>query len=192
MTQCLVRAALLVEDPTDVGAMHSRPIVGRAGLIAVLVAVLLATLVTPARAGWTSGTPVLAGSTADLDHIIQIRMDVSIYRSPGGGLPNETQLSGAVRFGRLSTSATGCRFTAWQRLSTTGSSVWEAPRRTHDCTFGLRRGVWSPAQTEMLQFWRGNTSAVNANARGCIDLYYNNSTSSGWQRCADTSWTSVG
>lgn len=95
---------------------------------------------------------------------------------------DNVSLSSTVQFGSQATSATGCRITSWLVLRNYGSpSTWEGPRRTWDCRSSLDRA--GTAVVTWWDNWGGYTSAQGAAGRVCVDLYYNGSSSSGWQRC---------
>ncbi|MEV4536953.1 hypothetical protein AB0J82_24560 [Asanoa sp. NPDC049518] len=83
-----------------------------------------------------------------------------------------------LQIGAKATSATGCKITGWLILSSS-SGTWEGPRVTKDCTYSLTHRNTATRY----EFWAGYSSAATGKSRVCIDLYYNNSTSSGWQRC---------
>ncbi|MCF0095664.1 hypothetical protein B0E54_04526 [Micromonospora sp. MH99] len=124
----------------------------------------------------------LAGGTINGPTMISLATRVSLY-------DDHASLSTNVMFGANATSATGCKITGWLILQYWNStSTWEGPRNTFTCEGALTKagtgiGLW-------WDNWAGYTSADGAQGRVCVDLYYNGSTSSGWQRCytAPVTW----
>jgi hypothetical protein len=93
------------------------------------------------------------------------------------------QLFSSVKFDAGATSATGCKVTMYAMLDKPNSNPWNSAKVTRDCSNALRSSGW-------FDYVHGasNTSATAINTRVCVDLYYNHSTSSGWQRCHDSGW----
>jgi hypothetical protein len=156
--------------------MRLRTALGRLAMVLVMVAG--GTLVTtqPAQAA----TYVNIFGDYQAGTLFAVRINPWFYIADG-----QPSVSLDVGFisGPRSTSATGCKITAWLILDKPESNQWEGPRRTENCTSDLRDNEWG-----YYYFWQGPSSAVEAMGRVCIDLYYNNSTSSGWQRCANSYW----
>ncbi|GIF62257.1 hypothetical protein Ais01nite_02920 [Asanoa ishikariensis] len=98
---------------------------------------------------------------------------------PGPSM-NTIQHSGTIQFGPNATSATGCKVTAYVTINF--SSTWKTPKVTRDCTKALENRY----STLNIWFWGGQTSGSSGVGQMCIDLYYNHSSSSGWQRCRQT------
>jgi hypothetical protein len=97
-----------------------------------------------------------------------------------GPSSNTIQHSGYIKIGPNATSATGCKVTSYVTINF--SSTWTTPRVTRDCTNALK----NRADGMYTYFWGGATSGSSGVGQMCIDLYYNNSSSSGWQRCRQT------
>lgn len=96
-------------------------------------------------------------------------------------------LNSGVGFGVNSTSATGCKVTGYLRLAR-GTARWNGPKVTRNCTVALLdKGLLHTP----FYHWTGFSSATSGSGRVCIDLYYNFSDSSGWQRCHDGPWSAL-
>ncbi|WP_089158189.1 hypothetical protein [Micromonospora sp. NBS 11-29] len=115
------------------------------------------------------------GGTEAQRNTIDLGVSVSLY-------DDLVSLKTDVMFGSAATSATGCKITGWLILRNWGqTSTWEGPRNTFDCRYSLDTA--GTAIVHWWQNWSGYTSAQGASGRVCVDLYYNGSSSSGWQRC---------
>ncbi|MEV4117386.1 hypothetical protein [Micromonospora sp. NPDC049645] len=97
-----------------------------------------------------------------------------------GPSSNTIQHSGYIKIGPNATSATGCKVTAYVTINFV--STWTTPKVTRDCTNALT----NRSAGVSTYFWGGQTSGTSGIGQMCIDLYYNNSSSSGWQRCRQT------
>ena len=160
----------------------------RARLVQALVVAIVASGLVATNSGSAYAMPpAIPNDVADMScqAIVNAglaeRYQIWMCHTPYGTRSNASLATG-VWFGKDSTSATGCKLTAWQLLFKPGAAVWESPRMTADCGGPLPRGSFPESYFET-GFWRGPTSATNHLGRGCIDLYYNYSNSSGFQRC---------
>ncbi|MEV7229838.1 hypothetical protein AB0M79_22910 [Polymorphospora sp. NPDC051019] len=114
------------------------------------------------------------GGSLEQRNWIDLGVDVSFYQYVG--------LQTSVSFGSSATSATGCKITGWLILRRAGqTSTWEGPRNTFNCRWALDNT--GTAVVNWWPNWSGSTSGDVARGRVCVDLYYNGSSSSGWQRC---------
>ncbi len=152
-----------------------------AGVLAAIVAAVIGTLVaaTPARADdETCGALAGSGVTA-----IGLCLEDWWTHYAGGRLP-DLHLESVVSIGSSATSATGCKVTAWAELDKPGSNIWSSAKVTRSCNAALQ------FRNEPAYYGHGvgATSGTTLNAHGCIDLYFKNSTTSGWQRCMTTGW----
>jgi hypothetical protein len=135
---------------------------------------------TPAHAD-AAECSVISGAGTAYEYISLCLEDY--WTHPAGSLPT-FRLYSHVTFGILATSATGCKVTLYAELDKAGSDIWKSAKVTRDCTSSLI----SAGNTSVYLHGVSGTSATVINVHGCIDLYYNNSTSSGWQRCATSGW----
>ena len=150
--------------------------VQRVAMVLALVAGAVTFGAVPAQA--YSGLCSDFAASAPSTHIYTCQ---TIYWS-GGNIYHSTSLN----IGKDATSATACKITGWLTLNTsvTGGS-WNGPRLpSQDCSSALRNDQIDFYYT----FWGGATSGTYAQGNICIDLYYNYSNSSGWQRCRQTLW----
>jgi hypothetical protein len=77
--------------------------------------------------------------------------------------------------------ATGCKITTWVRLHNKQvTKTWDSSRTGQDCTRALNDIL--PIGGEQTTA----TGAYYARSRGCVDLYFNGSSQSGWQRCQES------
>ncbi|MEV4821344.1 hypothetical protein [Micromonospora sp. NPDC049274] len=82
------------------------------------------------------------------------------------------------------TTATGCKVTYWTSLKTLSSGTWQTPKVTESCSWMIKSGSWSFFGP--LSYYQ--TSGTVAQGAFCVDLYFNGSASSGWQKCAVGGW----
>ena len=76
-------------------------------------------------------------------------------------------------------TATDCKLTVWTYLAR-GTSVWQTRKRTWPCRSALPgEGGDGVIGTD----WGTGTTADRAQGKACVDLYFNGSSHSGWQRC---------
>ncbi|MEV4535868.1 hypothetical protein AB0J82_18790 [Asanoa sp. NPDC049518] len=155
-------------------------------------------VVVSAVAVLSLGTPAFAGEQerwfhvgGDATHENYIDIYAKVYIRADGAT-NYVFSDSGVRFGAKATSATGCKITSWVILRTWANpNTWEGPRTTFSCANALAAAGPMPASERTYDHWAGYTSGQGAQARTCVDLYYNYSSSSGWQRCytTDLIWT---
>ena len=89
-----------------------------------------------------------------------------------------------VRFGRDATAeSTLCKVTVRLNLRTSAGVTWTAGSDTQSCDDAVRYTGWKTKYHHAL-----GTGATRAQLHGCVNLYYNYSSSSGWMNCADTDW----
>ena len=161
---------------TGVSVIHEKfqvRLLRRVAMVLAMVTGVVAFGAAPAQA--YSG---LCSHFAGSDPTAQIKTCQTIYWS-GSTIYHSTTLNVGVN----ATSATECKITGWLTLSSsvTGGQ-WNGPKQTSNCNSALRNWQIDHYYT----FWSGPTSGVYAQGNICIDLYYNWSTQSGWQRCRET------
>ncbi|WP_433046031.1 hypothetical protein [Dactylosporangium sp. CS-033363] len=150
-------------------------------IAAVLLAMAGAVFLAPTAASAEgSSCGALAGSYASNNYI-----GLCIYDR--WTLVNEDDgfwLQSSVAIGANATSATNCVVTVWAELDKAGSSPWSSKQYPINCKAALTHRGTSYTYTHVI----GGTSGTQINTHGCISLYFNNSTTSGWQRCSTTGW----
>ncbi|WP_141561852.1 MULTISPECIES: hypothetical protein [Micromonospora] len=162
-------------------ALAWRKLLLRAAVVLAASAVILPTSGAPAQAAEQSYCGALSGSYANGNRI-GLCMNIFWYVPSGGG--QAFYLTSDVLIDPAATGATGCKVTAWVSLDKPNSNQWQSPKNTQSCTSALsERGTWQNSY----HFSTG-TSATEAQRHACIDLYYNGSSSSGWQRCMSSGW----
>jgi hypothetical protein len=95
--------------------------------------------------------------------------------------PRYAHVRGIATFVPQASRATRCLLTVWVLLHNYHDTFrWKSPVRQLDCTLLLAVGgsTWHETET-------GSTAAW-ASGWACVDLYYNHSTRSGFQRCGYT------
>jgi len=89
-----------------------------------------------------------------------------------------------VLFDENATSATNCKVTMYVELKKPGSDVWTSPKNVQNCQWAVDH----PGELLKLNHQSSESAATYGRAHACIDLYYNHSSSSGWQRCQVGDW----
>jgi hypothetical protein len=142
-------------------------------------AVAIAATAVPARADFSIQGAIAGSGTG----AISLTLMDSFFENPGGQMPTMWLYSRVMVGTTVQTSATACKVTLYAELDKPGSNVWKSPKVTRGCDTALDvRGQWFSNSHGI-----GPTSGTDLNVHGCVDLYYNSS-SSGWQRCMETGW----
>ncbi|MEU4420750.1 hypothetical protein AB0F81_08995 [Actinoplanes sp. NPDC024001] len=149
--------------------------------IVAATALSLVTAAAPAQA-YENGECINKGGSVSSNTSIYICLKYKGYQVDGD--TNHFSLYGGSQFDTESTSATNCKMTVWSTLFAAGTSgTWNSAKVTKSCKWE----VDNPGDSlTYLYYSASNTAATHIQVRGCIDLYYNGSSSSGWQRCAAT------
>ncbi|BAL88628.1 hypothetical protein AMIS_34080 [Actinoplanes missouriensis 431] len=129
---------------------------------------------------------ILIGTPAN-NNDIELCFRESLKFFPGGpGKPSSGfTLETAVGFGISATKkTTKCKVTARAELQKIGSAPWSTGAVTKSCT----DAVLNPGTYKPYFHLETATFATHMRSIGCIDLYYNGSSTSGWQRCYTTAW----
>jgi hypothetical protein len=122
----------------------------------------------------------IAGSHAT-NNLISLCADIMWWV---GDADADFTLRSQVYFDPGTTSATNCKVTMYIELDKPGSNIWKSSKNTQSCKWALDH----KGSNQVIRHQSSLTSATHGKAHACIDLYYNNSTSSGLQRCMVGAW----
>jgi hypothetical protein len=161
--------------------MRSVKTIVRAGLAAVAAAIILTTTAAPAQADEVSSMcGSIAGTYAE-NNVISLCADIIWWDAdPEGDLTLKSQ----VAFDPGTTSATNCKVTMYAEFDKPGATVWKSPKNTQSCKWALDH----KGQNQSIRHQTTKTSAWWVKAHACIDFYYNDSTTSGLQKCMVGNW----
>ena len=126
------------------------------------------------------------GDGAALNHILLEIRELTNQSGTGATALSSLTLSTGVTIGANGINATNCKVTVYVELDDVhdNSGPWKSGKNTQSCYSSLQSRNDHIARIH----FHTQTLAENVRSHGCIDLYYNASTSSGWQGCKVTPW----
>ncbi len=156
---------------------------GRAALLrlATVIAVMLIVVTTgaaPARAAQQNDCQVVAGTISPALNWIELCV---VMNWTGNHFATYTKV--IIQPG-VNTSATNCKVTVYLDLKVDNGTPWSTAKNTKSCDSSIDR----PGESYLFFHYESDTAANWWRGHVCADLYYNYSSSSGWQRCITPGW----
>ncbi|MEV6298563.1 hypothetical protein AB0M02_04060 [Actinoplanes sp. NPDC051861] len=158
---------------------------------AVLVAIVGMVLVAPSPArAEREACSFVAGSQASSNRIWFCVIDYPVFQGTGNGY--RVELSSRIAFDwNVTARTTTCRVIVRADLDKPGSDVWSSPAYAMNCNNVVAHQADDSIYED--SFFHGvfGTAATDINVIGCIDLYFNGSSTSGRQICKNSGWHKI-